>query len=82
MDLIDLIYNTAKNQDVGYEEVIEEEVYGYSLRQEILREIKWWIVCPTLFCFYLCCRFLINIPSKAKPVTFGEVAQLVRALDS
>ena len=40
MDLIDLIYNTAKNQDVGYEEVIEEEVYGYSLRQEILREIK------------------------------------------
>jgi hypothetical protein len=40
MDLIDLIYNTAKNQGVGYEEVIEEEIYGYSLRQEILRELK------------------------------------------
>tara|TARA_R110001606_G_scaffold85708_4_gene194275 strand:+ start:718 stop:861 length:144 start_codon:yes stop_codon:yes gene_type:complete len=40
MDLIDLIYNTAKKQDLEYEEVIEQEVYGYSLRQEILREIE------------------------------------------
>jgi|TARA_R110001592_G_scaffold322422_1_gene601361 hypothetical protein len=39
MGLVDLIYLTAKQRGVDIEEVIEEEVYGYSLRQEILRDV-------------------------------------------
>ena len=39
MGLIDLIYETAKLRGVDVEEVIEEEVCGFSLRQEILNEV-------------------------------------------
>jgi hypothetical protein len=39
MSLIDLIYETAKKNGCSFEEVIEEEVYGHSLRAEILTEI-------------------------------------------
>lgn len=39
MGLVDLIYLTAKQRNVDIEEVIEEEVYGYSLRQEILHDV-------------------------------------------
>ena len=37
--LIDLIWETAKARNCNVEEVIEEEVYGHSLRAEILREV-------------------------------------------
>jgi hypothetical protein len=39
MSLIDLIYETAKKTGSSFEEVIEEEVYGHSLRAEILYEL-------------------------------------------
>lgn len=39
MSLIDLIYETAKKRSCSFEEVIEEEVYGHSLRAEILTDL-------------------------------------------
>jgi hypothetical protein len=39
MGLIDLIWQTAQARDCNVEEVIEEEVYGHSLRTEILQEV-------------------------------------------
>lgn len=39
MSLVDLIYATAKKRGCSFEEVIDEEVYGHSLREEILADI-------------------------------------------
>ncbi len=39
MTFIDLIYNAAKKRDCSFEEIIEEEVYGHSLREEILENV-------------------------------------------
>lgn len=39
MGLIDLIWQTARQRGCNVEEVIEEEVYGHSLRAEILYEV-------------------------------------------
>lgn len=37
--LVDLIHDMAVKRDCSYEEVIAEEVYGHSLREEILADI-------------------------------------------